>query len=289
MNALRRVVRWGLVAAVPGELVLVLCLASGAAIPGPVLRAVELAVLALSAALLVLLVSDWRRHRAGGLAVRAAALAAVHDTVPPAVRKLTVHEVKLFTSFLRWLARRPRHGVGEGDLAVAYAAGQSFTVYGFAFVSVVETVALALLIPWPVVHTVFLVLDIWGIYFIIALQASCVVRPHVVGADGSLRVRYGVLLEIRVPAERIASVRADRRFPSGGGLLRMSDDGTADLAVGGQTTVTVELTEPVAFTRPLGSEARARVLRFHAEDPGPAVAALRRARSAPETPRAPLP
>ncbi|MFI9230783.1 hypothetical protein [Streptomyces rimosus] len=33
--------------------------------------------------------------------------------------------------------------------------------------------------------------------------------------DGSLRLRYGALLDIRIPADRIASVRLDRQFPSG--------------------------------------------------------------------------
>lgn len=285
MNALRRTVRWALASLVPGELVLVLCLASGAGIPEPVMLAVEVAVLLVTAALVTLLAADYRRHRGAGLAPRAAGLEAVRDSVPAAVRKLTVHEVKLFTATLRWLARRPKHGVGPGDTAAAYASGQAFTFYGFFFVSVIETVALALVIPWPVVHAVVLVLDIWGIYFILALQAACVVRPHVVGADGSLRVRYGVLLDIPVPAELIANARLDRRFPDGGGLLRLADDGTADLAVGGQTTVTVELTEPVSFVRPLGKRAEVRVLRFYADDPKPVVAALRRACAAREEER----
>lgn len=282
MNALRRTVRWALASLVPGELVLVLCLASGVRIPEPVKLAVEVAVLLVTAALVTLLAADYRRHRGAGLAPRAAGLEAVRDSVPAAVRKLTVHEVKLFTATLRWLARRPKHGIGPGDTAVPYASGQAFTFYGFLFVSVIETVALALVIPWPVVHAVVLVLDIWGIYFILALQAACVVRPHVVGADGSLRVRYGVLLDIPVPAELIANARVDRRFPDGGGLLRLDDDGTAHLAVGGQTSVTVELTEPVAFVRPLGKPAEARVLRFYADDPQPVVDALRAARAARE-------
>lgn len=58
------------------------------------------------------------------------------------------------------------------------------------------------------------------------------------------------------------------------GLVTLAGDGTVDLVVGGQTTVTVELTEPVTFLRSLGVPAQARVLRFHADDPRAAVAAL---------------
>lgn len=147
-------------------------------------------------------------------------------------------------------------------------------MYGLLFVCIVETVALAFLTPWPVVHIATLVLDIWGCYFLLALHASCVVRPHVIGADGSLRLRYGALLDIRIPADRIASVRLDRRFPNGK-LAAADESGVADVAVAGLTTVTVELTEPVRCVRVLGTHAEARAFRFYADDPVPAVAALR--------------
>ncbi|MCL7428051.1 hypothetical protein [Streptomyces sp. YS415] len=271
----RKAVRWSCAALLPGELAFVLCLAGGVAVP-PLLRsALELSVLAVMTGAGALFALDHRRHRRGGLGRRAALGAALADTVPAPVRRLTAHEVFLSTSFLRWVTRRGPHGVRDGDLAVPYAPGQTAVMLGFFFVCVVETVALAFLIPWPMVHAVTLVLDIWGCYFVIALHASCAVRPHVIGADGSLRLRYGALLDIRVPAGRIASVRQDRRFPeSRPGAV--DGNGVAELAVGGQTTVTVELTEPVRYTRVLGSPAEARTLRFYAEDAGAAVAALRR-------------
>ena len=48
------------------------------------------------------------------------------------------------------------------------------------------------------------------VYFIIAVYASFVVRPHVIHADGSPRLRYGALLDIRIPAQDIAAVAAIR-------------------------------------------------------------------------------
>ncbi|MGV9451681.1 hypothetical protein [Streptomyces sp. NPDC003635] len=276
LRAWRKTVRFSLAALLPAELVLVLCLAGGVVIAPAARLAVELAVLAVVIAAGTLLALDYRRHRGDGLDGRAALSAALADTVPAAVRRLTAHEVFLSTSFLRWVTRRGPHAVGEGDRPVAYAPGQTSVMYGFLFVSVVETVAVAFLIPWPVVHAVTLVLDVWGCYFILALHASCVVRPHVIGADGSLRLRYGALLDLRVPADRIASVRQDRKFPEGR-LGAVDEGGVADLAVAGQTTVTVELTEPVAYLRALGKPAEARVIRFYAEDARAAVTALRAA------------
>ncbi|MCX5400902.1 hypothetical protein [Streptomyces sp. NBC_00102] len=191
-----------------------------------------------------------------------------------AVRRVTGHQAALAAGLWRWATRRGPQGVGEGDHPVAYAPAQSATMYGLLFVSVVETVAFAVVIPWPVVHAVALVLDLWGCCLLLALHASCVVCPHVIGADGSLRLRYGTLLDIRIPAERVASVRTERRFP-GGRPASVDGNGTAGIAVGGQTTVTVELTGPLRYTRVLGRRAEARAFRFYADDPVSAVAALR--------------
>lgn len=162
-------------------------------------------------------------------------------------------------------------------------------MYGLLFVSVVETVMLALLVPWPVVHGVLLVLDVYGVVFVLGTQAACVTRPHVVDADGALRVRYGGLFDLRIPAGAVVGARVERRFPEGG-TVRLGEDGVLDVAVGGQTTVTVELAAPVEFVRPLGKRGRARAVRFHADDPGAAVAALTRGRRAPspfQDPRGP--
>lgn len=251
----RRAVRWSCAALLPGELVLVLCLAGEVAIPSPVRSAIEPLVLAVMIAAGTLLSLDYRRHRREGLDRHPALRAALADTVPAPVRKLTAHEVFLSTSFLRWVTRRGPHGVRDGDLPVPYAPGQTAVMFGFFFVCVVETVALAFLIPWPMVHAVTLVLDIWGCYFVIALHASCVVRPHVIGPDGSLRLRYGGLLDIRIPAGRVASVRQDRKFPeSRPGAV--DENGVSDLPVAGQTTVTVELTKPVRYVRAPGQARR---------------------------------
>ncbi|CCK25120.1 hypothetical protein BN159_0741 [Streptomyces davaonensis JCM 4913] len=276
VKVLRKAVRWSSAALLPGELLLILCVAGGVTVPPAARLAARLAVLTLMIAAGTLLPLDYRRHRRAGLDPRPALLGALADTIPAPVRRLTAHELFLSTSFVRWVTRRGPHGVREGDVSVPYAPGQTAVMLGFFFVCVVETVALAFLIPWPVVHAVTLVLDIWGCYFVIALHASCVVRPHVIAPDGSLRLRYGVLLDIRIPADRVASVRQDRKFPEGK-LAAVDDNGVADIAVAGQTTVTVELTEPVAYIRALGTPAEARAFRFYAEDPGAAVAALRAA------------
>ncbi|MEI5100239.1 hypothetical protein RB200_19040 [Streptomyces sp. PmtG] len=191
------------------------------------------------------------------------------DAVRVVVRRLVGHELRGFQSLGLWVARR-RHGVGVGAHAAAYTGPQTSTLFTFAFLVVVETVALALVVPWPFVHAALLFVDVYTVVQILALHASCVTRPHVAGADGSLRVRYGQLLDLRIPAELVLHARVERRFPEGRAVQVHEEDGDGgvlDGGVGSQTTVTVELVRPVAFVRPLGRRASARVVRLHADDP----------------------
>ncbi|MFF3674968.1 hypothetical protein ACFYYS_13365 [Streptomyces sp. NPDC002120] len=269
-----RAARIAVTAVVPAELVLVVCLAAGMRLPGWALAATEVLVVA------VLLLEAWVLYglyaagRARGAGRGEAWREALRAVVPVQVRRLLRHELHALAALGRWTVRG-RHGVRPGDLAVAYTGPQTAMMYGMLFVSVVETVALALLIPWPAVHRVVLVLDVYGILIVLALHAACVTRPHVVRPDGSVLIRYGALFGLAVPADAVASVRVERRYPEGR-LVTLSPDGVLDLIVGSQTTVTLELNRPLRFTRPLGATGEARTVRFHADDPRALVTALRR-------------
>ncbi|MFF2013545.1 hypothetical protein ACFVWY_31395 [Streptomyces sp. NPDC058195] len=190
------------------------------------------------------------------------------------LRRLAGHELRALHSLALWVRGR-LHAVPEGALAAAYTGPQTAMMYGLLFVSVVETVMLALLIPWPVVHAVALVLDVYGVLFVLSTHAACVTRPHVVGADGALRLRYGARFDLRIPAGTVTAARVERRFPEGVSV-GADADGVLDVMVGGQTTVTVELARPVEFVRPMGRRGQAHSVRFHADDPAAVVAALTR-------------
>ncbi|MEU9291605.1 hypothetical protein AB0D57_45080 [Streptomyces sp. NPDC048275] len=251
--------------------VLVVCLAAGLRPPVWAIAAVEAVALTLQASVLR---SLYASRRAQGLESPAALRAAVRAVVPVQVRRLLVNELRGAVSLGWWVARR-KHGVRPDDHFAGYTGPQTAMMYGLIFVSVIETVALAFLIPWPVVHWVMLVLDVYGVLAVLGLHAACVTRPHVVCPDGSLRIRYGALFDLSVPADAVASVRVDRRYPQGR-LVTLSEERVLDLIVAGQTTVTLELTRPLAFTRPLGGRGEARTIRFHADDPRALVDALRR-------------
>ncbi|MEV6651099.1 hypothetical protein [Streptomyces sp. NPDC051219] len=267
-----RVARLVAAAVLPAELALGTCLLAGIRIPPSVVFGAEALVVAVLVLEALVLRGLYAAGRAKGAGRREALGDAVRTVVPVQVRRLLAHELRATASLGLWAARR-RHGVRDGAVAVAYTAPQTAIMYGLVFVSVIETVALAVLIPWPLLHRIVLVLDVYGIVFVLAMHAACVTRPHVVGADGSLRIRYGALFDLRLPAGAVASARVERRYPDGR-LAQLDDDGVLDLVVGGQTTVTVELTQPVEFVRPLGGRGLARAVRFNADDPGAAVAAL---------------
>ncbi|MFF1697079.1 hypothetical protein ACFVXC_26290 [Streptomyces sp. NPDC058257] len=271
---LAKVVRGLAWVVVPLELVLVVCLLTGAPLPTNVLIGVE----AFAVAVLVV--------EGVGLAVlyRRGGRAAVREVVPGPVRGILGHELRVFGSLGLWVARR-RHGVREGDLAFGHARDQAAMLYGLVFVCVVETIGMALLLrSWPAVHAVMLVVDVYTVVLMLGVHAASVTRPHVLSAD-ALRVRHGAHRDLRIPLERIASVSGERRF------THEAADGVLNIPVAAQTSLTLELTEPVTAVGFLGGRQPVTTVRLHSDDPAKLRAALdqalelTRARTAPPPPR----
>ncbi len=253
-------------AVLPGELVLVCCLVAGVRVPAAVLHAVEV----LAVVVLVLGAVVYRRARRGGLDRRTA----LYEVVPEPVVRLVGHELGLLASLVRWVGRR-RHGVRAGVEGFGHARDQAPLMYGFAFVCVVETVGLFwLLRNVPVVHEVLLVLDVYTVLFVLGLHAASVTRPHLL--DGRvLRLRQGCHMDLAVPLDAVAAVRYEPVF------THRKGDGELDLVVGGQTSLTLELSSPVTVVGLLGRRREVRVVRCHADEPRALLAALTRARTAP--------
>ncbi|MFF2813286.1 hypothetical protein ACFVT2_40220 [Streptomyces sp. NPDC058000] len=191
------------------------------------------------------------------------------------VRRLATYEGRWLASLVWWVARR-RAGVPEGARPLPYAGAQAALMYGLAFVCVVETVGMTVLLrDLPVAHAVLLVVDVYTVLMVLGIQAAAVTWPHVLGADGLL-LRDGARSELRIPVELIASVRYELRSGPGNGRSDgHKDGGVRELAVAGQTSVTLELVEPVVAVRLLGRRETVRTVRFHVDDARGAVAAVR--------------
>ncbi|MFF0554871.1 hypothetical protein [Streptomyces sp. NPDC004266] len=269
-----RLLRGVAYAALPAELVLFVCLLGGVRMPEGVLLVGEGLVLGLLAAEGVV----WVRLRRRGLSRRAV----VAELVPGPVLRLLGHELRLMTSLGRWVARRP-HGVEGADGVFPHARDQAALMYGFAFVCLVETVGVSyMLAEWPFVHAVVLVLDVYTVLFVLGLHAASVTRPHTL-AGNVLRLRRAAHVDVAVPLDRISAVRRELCFS------HEKAEGELNLAVGSQTSVTIELTGPVDAPRLLGAPRPVRLVRLHADDPKALYDALTRARTGPSPSPGPLP
>ncbi|KFG08078.1 hypothetical protein [Streptomyces scabiei] len=183
-------------------------------------------------------------------------------------RSLVRHELLLLVSLLRWVARRP-HGVGDGGQAFGYARGQGAMMFGFGFVCVVETVAMAVLLrEFPLAHGAFLVLDLYTILIVVGLHAASVTRPHVLTGT-TLRLRRFATVDLCVPLDAVASVRRELR------TTHEKRDGELNMAMSSQTTVTVELADPVTYLTFFGRPRQVRLVRFHADESDQLVRLLR--------------
>ncbi|MEU6411263.1 hypothetical protein [Microbispora sp. NPDC046933] len=165
--------------------------------------------------------------------------------------------------------------------AVSYSREQTPTMAALLFVLVLETVGADLLLRRfglpDLPRLVILVLDAASALGVLGVMVSCARRPHTVSPDG-LRLRYGRLFSLDVPAELIASARIDRRYDERK-LVRLSD-GELALAVSSQTNMVAELREPIEVPRPrrpwraVHTAAAVRRVRFFADDPAAALRAV---------------
>ncbi|MET8824987.1 hypothetical protein ABZX40_24575 [Streptomyces sp. NPDC004610] len=183
--------------------------------------------------------------------------------------RLVRHEARLLGCLVLWIARR-RQGGALGELFPS-ARGFGPVMFGFGFVCVVETIVMSVLLtPWPVMHLVVLVLDVYTVFFVVGLYAAAVVRPHVLEPD-AVRIRYAGHVDLRIPLERIAGVRRELL------LTHTKAEGELNVEVAGQTSVTLELNGPVAHTALLGRTRPVRTVRVNADDPAGFVRALNEA------------
>jgi len=190
------------------------------------------------------------------------------------VLRFLVHEGRIMESLLRWITRRP-HGTSGADAVFTHGRDQAAMMYGLTFACVIETVVLSFfLADWPVLHTVFLIVDVYTILFVLGLHAASRTRPHVL-AGRALRIRQAANVDVRLPLDQIAAVRREARF------THEKKDGELNLPIGSQTSITLELTGPIDAPTFLGTARPVTLIRMHADDPKALHNAIAHARSTP--------
>lgn len=202
--------------------------------------------------------------------LRGIALAA--QLAPEPVLRFVMHELRIMASLLRWAARR-QHGVNGADAVFTHGRDQAAMMYGLTFACVIETVVLSFLLSnWPLVHSVFLVVDVYTVLFVLGMHAASVTRPHIL-ADGTLRIRQGAGVDFLVPLDRIATIRRETLF------THVKKGNELNMPIGSQTSITLELTEPLDVPKFLGAHRPVQLIRLHADDPKSLYDAVAQART----------
>ncbi|WP_448640232.1 hypothetical protein [Geodermatophilus sp. URMC 63] len=235
-----------------------------------VFLAVEAALALLAAGQLATGVHRFRRERAGGADREEALAAALRAVLPGPAAAALLHEARTAGSLVLLLRRR-RHGVPEGAVPIGYERALRPMAVTFLVVLVLELVVVELAVPWPGVRAALLVVGVWSLLAVAGIAAGNVVRPHVVTAT-TLRLRSGTWADVAVPLERVAGAGVRRRAAPDRTVA--VTDGVLTMGVGGGTTVDVALIGPTDLT----DGRRAHVVsavRFAADDPAAAVAAIR--------------
>lgn len=192
--------------------------------------------------------------------------------IPVLARRAIRFEAGTWRSLARWLLRRP--DVARGDQAFAYRGPVAALILAFFVLSLVEVVAVDLILPWGgAIRIALLVLGVWGTVLMLGIFAAVTVHPHVVGQSG-LRVRYGFSLDVRIPWDAITGVHRVVRSYQGQGTAQLDGDALS-VVISGQTSVKVNLAHPVSVTLPDGRTAEVTTVQFHADDAAGLVAAAR--------------
>nr|SBO96623.1 possible integral membrane protein [Nonomuraea gerenzanensis] len=203
------------------------------------------------------------------------ALRTVADAlVPLQIRMLVRAEHRNLASLALWVRRR-QDGVAPGATALAYAKSQRPLLMMLLFAVVVQAIALEWMLAAsnaaPGLRAIVMAADVYQLLFVLALGAASTTRPHVVTAE-ELRIRYGGYFDLRVPRELIASVKVSRNY-NARGVIKVTG-GRLTLGVDAQTNLIVNLTRPIAVTRPLGRREHVTTIQFYADDPGSALRSL---------------
>lgn len=174
-------------------------------------------------------------------------------------------------------------------MTFGYGRDARLTGWAVLAVTVVETAAVHLLLPWPAVRLVLLASGVLATLLLLATLADSAVRPHLL-TDDHLRLRAGSRLVVDVPLADVAAV--GRRRGQAEQAVELAD-GVLVLASGQQTDVELRLHAP-QWWEAGGLAGQVASIRFAADAPAEVVAALRgalltapppgRRRSAPPSP-----
>jgi len=181
------------------------------------------------------------------------------------VRRLYASELGMWRSLYRWIFRRSSW---SGPDVFGYAAAKAPIIWAFIVLNLIEIPALHLILPWPTARYILDVLGTYSLIWLLGIQASQYVHPHLVG-DSGLRIRNGLSVDFVVPWDAVAAILPKTRRLPGGRTIQFDDTGVLSITVMSQTNIDVILGRAIIV--PLRTEPTTEV-RCYADDPGALVA-----------------
>lgn len=237
---MRHVWKWLLLALVIAEAVLVRAgiLDIRAAIG--VVGAIEVLLFIVAGRQVIVAIRQFRRQREAGLDAWAALEDGLEVFLPRQLARVVALEPRLWFCLWQWVFRRVR--IGVDDFPYHKRSFLGYFLILILFTTPIEIFLLELLISWAWLRWLILVAAVYALFWIFGLYASLVALPHRLDSR-SIRLFYGILAQARIEYGNIASVELNRRRWSGhqDGLRLASDKGSAYLAVGGETDITIGL------------------------------------------------
>lgn len=113
-----------------------------------------------------------------------------------------VSELRYYYSLV--LAVTGKRRAPTGAVFFGYTKGVMAVPVAIVMVSLVELVAVHLLVPWQWLRIVLLIVSIWGVLFVAGFFAARIVNPHLVSHD-DLTLRWGLQTVLSTPLSNVVS------------------------------------------------------------------------------------
>lgn len=150
----------------------------------------------------VLWVRAFGAHRRSA-GMRGAAVAATEHVLGPRLWSLIAAEFAMVCSLARWILRR--QDVPRGTTAFSYHRQAAPVMWVMVGLIAAETLALHLIVPWPMVRLVLVILSLYSLLWVLGFIAGFVVHPHLLSPD-TLTLRHGPRVRVAIPVSSVAGI-----------------------------------------------------------------------------------
>lgn len=244
------------------ELVLVIGNILPPHITAPIIVATECTALVLGGSIAIRAAKEIKNRTQSGERVYTAVERSLDGVLPPKILFMVKHEIGIFVSLGRWVARRK--DIPAGAVEIKYGHRMRVLIAILIAGSIVEITAVELLVPFVVLRWAFLLIGVYALFWVVGLMAATIVYPHYATAN-ELVIRFFHYHTIRVPLTPDCRVAVrERTAPKNKTIIQK--DGMLSLYVLSSTNVSVELPESTEVTVD-GAPALVSTVSFDVDDP----------------------